>query len=61
MTDIGSEIAVEAIVEGFMAMVLLTVATTTISYVEPREIERQRVLEEEHALSKGVAIWQTMF
>ena len=61
MIAIGSEIAVEAVVEGFMAMALLMAATTTISDIEQRQIEQQKALEEWRALSKDVVIWQTMF
>ena len=61
MTDIGPEIAVEAIMEGFMGMALIMVATTAISDIEQREIERQRLLEEWRALSSEAVICQTMF
>jgi len=61
MADVGHEIAVEAAIEGFMAMVLLTAATATISDMEQRQIDKEKVLEEGYSPYKEIVIWQTMF
>jgi len=55
------EIAVKAIMEGFMGMALLMVATTTISDIEQRRIEQQSVFEDRRSLSDKVVVWQTIF
>ena len=51
----------EGVMQSLALLVGVAAVTVTVSNIEQRQLERQRVLEQGRALSEEVVVWQTMF